>query len=1838
MPDYDLGRAHGTVQITADTSGAQKALQDYTKATQDSSKASGDLSRVEQELSQRRIEAQRTAQARKDAEAEFSRVSKDATASVEEQVKAEEARNKARGAHLQATRLAAEAERAYRAALTGNDDATKKFLRSLGDLDDVHQRHNRTLATWTKGWKDSEEAITKVGKTLTSVLMPALKGIGLTTAGVGAVGALGLLGGGGIEALTAGLGGAAELVKDFSGALLLLPAVVAGAGAALGTLAVSFNGVGDALKAMDDPEKFNEAINKLAPAAAEVVRQLASFEQAFKGAGQVVQQAFFQPIVDQIQPLVFQWLPALMNAGKEIAGVFGQAARMLSQWLQQPAQMQAFQQFIQNVVQGMNTMLPALQPILNAFEKLVVVGSSFFPELAQIIDHIATSFNAWVQGATASGQLQSWIQNSITAFGQLWEIIKNTFDAFAQIGHLAGQSGGFLDFLVKITTEFNNWAHSVQGAQAITQFFNDVRAATDALVPILKILGPAFVTLLDNMMQLGVAMGPGLTSFFQSLAQALALLGQQLVAAGPSVGSIFEELGKVLLQIVQQIGPQLPHIFQTLAQTFIQLAPSAVAVAGAIADIMSHLTPNEVETILAVVAAFQAFSAIAPIISGVAAALTFLAANPIVLVIAGVALLVGGLIYAYNNFKTFHDAVDDAWNGLKDLADWLGNTWDTVWRNASNAINGVYTTLANLPDSIGNALAQAWQSAYNEVQKWFVDAQNWGASIMDNLIKGVKSMFQPLTDAASWVAQIFKDHLWTKSPADEGPLHDTSPNQMGVNLATNVAAGVRAGSPAVSSAAAGMASGFVSSGSGFSGPSGGGGSGAGFTSAGIPGSTGGGLVQGHSGFDQWVNSLTQDLSQWQKIFKESFSLFQDVAQIFVKATKIVASVWNGGDNPLTRPGGIAGPPRSVQNRSVPGVPDAETHGTAPMPELTPQHYQKSGTPAVGQQGVPGVPSASPNGTPPANPPAGSQGAAPPSSQGVAPPTGIGGTGSKQDIADYIINKALSEGYSRDQANQILTQAVGESNLTPGISGGQQGDDEVIGIFQEKGAFARAGGIDPSQRADAKSNIDAYFSHMAAAGGPAAFTDPAQFLGRTISGGGPYHPENQAKGHLTRAQAEAQQYIAGYRPPAGAPGQPPVTPADAVQIAPGTWAWGGPSPKPTYTSHTPPGAVPGQEGTPQQPGANDLTPSGAPAAAAIAGGAASIGVGVGGLTFAGPAAVAAAGVGVSAPMSGQEDQVDYTKGAFVKTADGKYVMVPPGADPRAMLSRFPGGSLVDASKNPLPAPAAAPKPPAQVQGGAPTAAAPFTPVPYGLPTGTNTGGYGSPQAAQYFPPWLLALGAQFNVKPSTYPEHQESDRFLRNGQREPGYAPNPQHQNRGVDWVGSREDMERFAQALLAYGGAEGQGGGLEQVIYQAGPGGTKYGLGGAGNVAPGYYPQSGEGSYDEHGGTSSGAHVHTRFSTSVPLNLAPPGQQQVALRSQDSPLPPGAAPAHDDDSWMRLPAGADPNQPIPNDVRQQHGIPDNVPPIYYASPQAPNLANVAAVPGSAAPTLQPGQPNLTAPNPAYFPNYQQQPGDNFTGPFQGPQAGTGSPFGAQSPLDTFSSVMSSVGSIAGDAFTVFGDVIKSIGAAANITDQFVRGFANTNDVFNFISQIQTFITTAADISKLVSDTAGTIASFVGAGASADPSGSTAGVAAAFGTVSAIAGLITQTLQAVNEGITLTEDVVKQGMKYGAAFAGNILGNKDTGALSGNVRMLLNTNTGQIYAYSEDNPLNKATHNLPTWMARAYGGPNPNAQPNTQTNILNQYVGPGQTPVGMMSDSMWLVSTGAPAVASVAGQT
>lgn len=1831
MPDYNLGRAHGEIVITADTRGAdqaQRAMEDATHGTEDLTKATQELSRVEQERNKRQAEATQAQQRRKDAEREYQRVVRDTKSTVEQTARAEAERNKAIGEHLQASKRLSEANRALNAELLGNTDVVNKFTRSLDRSSHSMDTAHRRMRDFNREAKDLSNTLSRMNRPLTSFLTTLSKVAAFGAGGLAIGGGAGLLGAGGIQGVTA----ATAAVAQLSGALLLLPAAVGGAVTVMGTLVIATQGVGEAFKNMDDPAKFAESLRKLSPAAAQVVYTLATFKSAFEGAQRVIQEGLFAPLVNDIRPLVLNLLPLLMNGLREVASVIGQAGHQFAQWLMMPDTMSAIGTFIHNIAEGLRSMLPAMQPILDAFKTLSVVGSSFFGQIGEAIVRVANAFNNWVQGAAASGQLQEWIQSAINAFGQIFDIVKNLGVALGNIFQISGQYGGFLDFIQKIAAQFRAWTESVEGQKTLQEFFATLNSAATALGPVLRPIADGIGTIITTLLQLGTATAPGLTSFFQSFAEALKILGPSLVAAAPAVNEFLTAFGQVIVGIVQGIGPALPNIMRGFAEVAKDLAPTLVSLAKSVGDFLSKLTPGELETLIGIAASVAVLAkglgllatAMDLVKTAMAAwnVVSLLASGPIGWIIIGVAALIAIIVLLVTHWDEVKAAAQEAWNKLKEFGSWIKNVFVNAWKDLAKAVSDGW-----------NAVTETIHRWWDNTTRFFSElpgkAWDWGKKLITGLGDGIRDAAEHgLKAVIDWVASLFPDSWFQHSPAKRGPLSKATTFEMGQRLGDQYAAGVAASQPGVADAASavagGAASGFTTAGEG------GGGGGAAFTSAGVSGRSG---KAGKSGFEQWVAGIAAELGAWKQLAQDGFNTIMDIFDIVVDTTRIVANLWNGGNNPLTQPGGLFGPPAGVPQEQVPGVPAAP-----PPPGQAPDEYGRvlggqttdQGPVPVPQEQVPGVPSAPPPpgqqpaapAPPPPAPAATDNPAAapPPNPVPAAPAAPTNPVPGDTPLIAALRAKGLSPkqirliiGFSKVEGNNPA------GNPTLGFTDAQVGGPELnkhvdalikqfqdrqgvtttrgtkIGPFPENGTdreqaqwiadvVGQAGvSSDIFGQAQPKDYVDRVIAALPGGVPPAAEAAPAgpSFVGNAGQGA-PVKPPPPGSTFVGNAGQGAP-----VRPPP--PGGSLFPETGPLSIPPGTPQPPGIGAPPLPTNQslnlsTIPVAV--------QKYANDCIDASARIILSHSGVNMTEDELMGVIEPGTNIDVQAAGLNKLLPQgkfqamqgSGGSQQVMFNAiKASIDKGVGSILNVAPGSS-LAGHTFAPGHFIAVTGYNPDGTINVSDTANGKVYTVTAEDAYQAT-RGRGIVAGTGTGPLPTPGGPQ--------VALKSNEVPLAPPQA-------------PPPPPRPGPTVAAVDpnqYPAGTVALSENGTPIIGFPPGGFPPGFKGTILVDSNTGLPLPGPGQAG-PAPG--------SQREHRGAP-------------PIAPPPPG----------APAAPGAPPQYaptinlppSDSDWMRLPEGWDPAKPIPKEVRQAHGIPDSMPDIFYSVPPGP-VANVPAVPGSAAPTL-------AAPPQAGTPPYTYEPPGGRP-PGVGAAAGAGlapppteqAPTQQQSPIDQVQSIASGISSIAGEAFQVFDDIITNIVAAADMTSQLVRGFENTEDINRFIDNFQTFIKTAADVAQLTS----TVLSF--AGGLAGMGGPMGGQQAAAGlqAASAIAAVVSAALTTTNAVIDLTQDAYKMVTKYGAIFAGYMLGGPEAGALAGNVRMLLNTRTGELYAYSQENPDLKETKNLPSWMARSYGGVRPGEAPQTQVNI---YTGPGANPKNLISDTMWLVNSGA-ATSSIAG--
>ena len=169
------------------------------------------------------------------------------------------------------------------------------------------------------------------------------------------------------------------------------------------------------------------------------------------------------------------------------------------------------------------------------------------------------------------------------------------------------------------------------------------------------------------------------------------------------------ELGQKLLPVATQLmGFIATNAIPTIQNftTFITGTSTAAEVLRPILAVVAIAIAG------ALVIAFIAWAAAA----GMAAIATIAATWPILAIGAAIALLVAGMIWAYNNWGWFRDAVQGAQKDMENIVPWVKLVWSYLGDLAS-AVGNLIGLLGQLKNAIGNALGGAGNAIGNVIGK-----------------------------------------------------------------------------------------------------------------------------------------------------------------------------------------------------------------------------------------------------------------------------------------------------------------------------------------------------------------------------------------------------------------------------------------------------------------------------------------------------------------------------------------------------------------------------------------------------------------------------------------------------------------------------------------------------------------------------------------------------------------------------------------------------------------------------------------------------------------------------------------------------------------------------------------------------------------------------------------------------------------------------------------------------------------------------------------------------------------------------------------------------------------
>lgn len=308
---------------------------------------------------------------------------------------------------------------------------------------------------------------------------------GIASGVLGAVSGVAKFGGAGLAAIpiVQTLLGA---VGSLLGLLLLVPAAVAPAVAAVAVLKVGFRGVGDALGAglSGDTEKYRESLKKLTADARHTVETIVKLSSAWRNKlAPAIQVALFKNTAVEIDKLNSVYLPKLATWLPRIAKGANAAFLELGAFLRQEGTQNQIEGILRNITVTLDNLFKAATPVTQILLDLVEVGSGK-------VSSGSEGFLGWIRDLAdkvrelkESGKLSEWIDDAKENLGKLVEIAKNVGETLVNMFRGGKDEGdGLLDTIDKVTEKMARFSGDKEGQQSINTFLTLIATIVEVLL------------------------------------------------------------------------------------------------------------------------------------------------------------------------------------------------------------------------------------------------------------------------------------------------------------------------------------------------------------------------------------------------------------------------------------------------------------------------------------------------------------------------------------------------------------------------------------------------------------------------------------------------------------------------------------------------------------------------------------------------------------------------------------------------------------------------------------------------------------------------------------------------------------------------------------------------------------------------------------------------------------------------------------------------------------------------------------------------------------------------------------------------------------------------------------------------------------------------------------------------------------------------------------------------------------------------------------------------------------------------------------------------------------
>lgn len=347
---------------------------------------------------------------------------------------------------------------------------------------------------------------------------------------------------GGLKIIGSTILGIVNAAKQLSGIAVLLPGAIMGIGVAAGVAALAMKGMKEAFKASTlEGEEFTKAVDKLSPTMRSVAFAAKDLKGNFTELQNAAADSTFQGFGEDMRNLARTYIPTLKTGIFSVGNALNQVKNGFRDFLISPATVNDVNAAFADTAHITRNLSKAVWPLMAAFRDLASVGLEAFSEMTGGAGNAAKRFADFISEARRTGEIRSWIDESIQGFKDLGTVLSNLGSMAKTIFTAFGASGE--NALARAAAATERWAVALDKSAesgAVRTLIDFLQRISGTAIEVLTVAFEALVRIMQDLAplseQISETFGHTLVTSIGIVSQIFEAFASNLEDFGPILG------------------------------------------------------------------------------------------------------------------------------------------------------------------------------------------------------------------------------------------------------------------------------------------------------------------------------------------------------------------------------------------------------------------------------------------------------------------------------------------------------------------------------------------------------------------------------------------------------------------------------------------------------------------------------------------------------------------------------------------------------------------------------------------------------------------------------------------------------------------------------------------------------------------------------------------------------------------------------------------------------------------------------------------------------------------------------------------------------------------------------------------------------------------------------------------------------------------------------------------------------------------------------------------------------------------------------------------------------